>query len=108
MNCGSGDSLNSSARWGLRPNAPPQMACTDDGEMPTALAIDRVDQCVASGGADSKVSTITLSTAASSMVRGGPGRGSSQSPSRRRSANRERHLAAVAGWHPSSAAMSLL
>ena len=71
MNCGSGDSSDSSARWGLRPNAP-QMACTDDGEMPAALAIDRVDQCVASGGADSKVSTITASTVASSMVRGGP------------------------------------
>ena len=107
MNCGSGDSLNSSARWGLRPNAC-QMACTDDGDMPTALAIDRVDQCVASAGADSKVSTMTSSTAASPMVRGGPGRGSSQSPSRRRSANRERHFDTVAGWHPSPAAISLL
>ena len=84
MNCGSGDSLNSSVRWGLSPNAC-QMECTEDREMPAAAAIDRVDQCVASGGADSRVRTITSSTLASVIVRGGPGRGSSQSPSRRRS-----------------------
>ena len=47
--------------------------CTDHGEMPTAAAIDRVDQCVAPRGADSRVRTITSSTLASSMVRGGPG-----------------------------------
>jgi hypothetical protein len=42
--------------------------------MPTAAAIDRVDQCVASAGVSSKVLTITRSTSASVMVRGGPGR----------------------------------
>ena len=107
MNCGSGDSLNSPARWGLSPNAR-QICDTEVCEMPTAAAMDRVDQCVAPGGADSRVRTITSSTLASSMVRGGPGRGSSQSPSRRRSANRPRHLPTVAGWHPRSAAMSRL
>ena len=80
----------------MRPNAR-QMACTEDRETPTASAIDRVDQCVAPTGADSRVRTITSSTLASPMVRGAPGRGSSQSPSRRRSANRERHFATVAG-----------
>ena len=107
MNWGSGDSLNSPTRWGLSPNAR-QMACTEAREMPAAAAIDRVDQCVAPAGMDSRVRTITSSTFASSMVRGGPGRGSSLSPSRRRSANRTRHLATVAGWHPSAAAISLL
>ena len=107
MNCGSGDTLNSPTMWGLSPNAR-QICDTEVCDIPTSLAIDRVDQCVAPGGDCSRVLTITSSTLASVMVRGGPGRGSSHNPSRRRSANRPRHLPTVAGWHPRSAAMSRL
>ena len=107
MNCGSGDSLNSPSRWGLSPNAR-QIRDTAVCETPAAAAIDRVDQRAASRGASSRVRTTTSSTLASAMVRGGPGRGSSQSPSRRRNANLVRHLATVAGWHPNSSAMSRL
>ena len=95
MNCGSGDTLNSPTRCGLSPNAR-QICDTAVCETPTAAAIDRVDQCVAPAGALSRVRTSTSSTTASVILRGGPGRGSSASPSRRRSANRRRHLLTVA------------
>ena len=65
---------------GLEAERPPVMACTEDRETPTASAIDRVDQCVAPTGADSRVRTITSSTLASPMVRGAPGRGSVAEP----------------------------
>ncbi len=43
---------------------------------------------------------MTRSTWVSVIVRGTPGRGSSPRPSRRRVANRRRHLATVAGCTP--------
>jgi hypothetical protein len=64
--------------------------------MPTSAAIDRVDQCVASLGAVSRVLTMTASTWSSLIVRGRPGRGSSSKPSRRSARNRDRHFATVA------------
>jgi hypothetical protein len=48
-------------RCGLSPNAV-QMSCTAVCVSPTSRAIDRVDQCVASRGVLSSVSTITSST----------------------------------------------
>jgi hypothetical protein len=51
---------------------------------------------------------ITSSTCASVIVRGCPGRGSSVKPSRRASANRVRHFAAVARLIPRRAATSVL
>ena len=62
---------------------------------PTCSASDRVDQCVAFFGADSRVVVITNSMSASEIVRGRPGRGSSSSPSRRSAANRFRHFRTV-------------
>src|SRR5262249_10617472 len=55
-------------------------------------ASDRVLQWVASAGRDSRVRVTAASTCSSVIVRGAPGRGSSASPSNRRSANRARHL----------------
>ena len=106
MNCGSGDSLKSSIWWGLRPNAR-QIRLIAVCDMPTSFAIDLVDQCVASEGVSSSVMTMTRSTAASVIVRGAPGRGSSDNPSRRRATNRARHFPTVAGCTPTSAATSL-
>jgi hypothetical protein len=74
---------------------------------PTSLAIDRVDQCVASFGALSKVLMITSSTCSSVIVRGRPGRGSSTSPSRRCAANRLRHVITIGRVTPSRAAISV-
>jgi len=71
------------------------MRCTADCVRPTSAAIDRVDQCVASFGVDSKVFVTTSSTCASLIVGGWPGRGSSSSPSRRCSLKRLRHLVTI-------------
>ena len=76
--------------------------------IPVALAIDRVDQCVASFGFSSKVFTITASTWSSVIVRVAPGRGASKSPSRRSATKRERHLPTMAPETPSSAATMAL
>lgn len=89
MNSGSVESLKLSRACGLRANAR-QMRLTADWLMPVAAAIERVDQCVASRGASSRVLVITRSTSASVIVRGLPGRGSSCRPSRRRSTKRAR------------------
>jgi len=70
------------------------------------LAIERVDQSVASRGALSNVRVITSSTCASVIVRGCPGRGSSISPSRRSASNRRRHFATVLRCTPRRAATS--
>jgi hypothetical protein len=70
------------------------------------LAIDRVDQCVASFGAVSNVLTITSSTFASVILRGCPGRGSSNSPSNRSARNRSRHFATVLRWTHNSRQIS--
>ena len=75
--------------------------------MPCFLAKPRVDQWVASGGADSKVSTRTASITSSPTVRAAPGRGASVSPSSRSAAKRCRHLDTVTGCTLSSAATSV-
>jgi hypothetical protein len=64
MNCGSGESLKASVWCGFSPNAR-QIRLIALWLIPVAAAIERVDQCVASGGCSSSVLTITRSTAAS-------------------------------------------
>ena len=66
----------------LQPERPPDPRHRRLRE-PDLLAIERVDQCVASFGALSSVLVITASTCSSVIVRGRPGRGSSVSPSSR-------------------------
>jgi hypothetical protein len=99
MNGGSVDSFQASSRWGLSPKAR-QIRTMAVWLMPVARAISRVDQWVASVGVSSSVLVITASTCSSVIVRGAPGRGSSTSPSRRRVANRPRHLPTVAACTP--------
>jgi hypothetical protein len=96
VNCGPVLSFHVWTRCGLRPKAR-QILDTADWDMPAALAIDRVDQCVSpSGGSCFKVAVMTFSTCSSVTVRGRPGRGSSLSPSSRPCRNRDRHFATVA------------
>src|ERR1700722_4057077 len=56
-NSGSVDSLKVSGRCGCNPKAR-QLRWMVDGAYPTALAIERNDQCVAPGGVPSSVSRI--------------------------------------------------
>jgi len=105
-NSGSLESLKVSWRCGWSPNAR-QIRDTAVCVSPTSVAIDRVDQCVASFGVVSSVLVITASTWSSVIVRGRPGRGSSVSPSSRCSANRLRHLATMPRDTPSSPASSV-
>src|SRR5271165_4435046 len=79
-----------------------------DLDNPVSAAIEARDQCVASLGARSNVATTSASTCSSVIVRGPPGRGSSTSPSSRRSTNRRRHTPTVCGHTPTSAATCLL
>ena len=102
---GSGETLKLSCRHGLSPKAR-QISSTVVWLIPCLAARPRVDQCVASGGADSRVSTTTASITSSPIVRAAPGRGASTSPSRRSAAKRCRHLPTVTGLQPSSAAIS--
>src|SRR5437764_7784853 len=51
------------------------MRCTEETEIPEALAIPRELQCVAFSGMLSRVFTMTASISASSIVRGAPERG---------------------------------
>lgn len=77
------DSFQVCTRCGLSPNAR-QIREIADCDIPVALAIDRVDQCVSPFAEDSSnVLTITDSTCSSVIVRGAPGRGSSVKPSNR-------------------------
>jgi hypothetical protein len=105
MNRGSGESSNASVWWGLSPNAR-QMRLTAVWLTPVARAIERVDQYVAFDGCSSSVLTITRSTASSPIERGLPGRGSSCSPSKPRSAKRPRQRPTVEPLQPSRAAIS--
>jgi hypothetical protein len=84
------------------------MRPTLDTEIPAARAIVRVLQCVAARGRLSSVRTMTLSTFASSIVRGAPGRGSSSSPSTPPSTKRRRHLPTVCAVTRSRPATALL
>jgi len=104
---GSADSLNDSRRWGLRPNAR-QMRPTAVWDRPRSRARVRVLQWVASFGVASRVRARARSTWASVTVLGAPGRGSSVNPSRRASANRDRHLRTVGRVRWRSAAMAAL
>ncbi len=97
---GSVESLKDSARWGWSPKAC-QIRRMVVWLSPTSSAIDRVDQWVASSGFSSSVFTITASTWSSVMERGTPGRGSSDSPPRRCSTKRRRHLPTMASLTPS-------
>jgi hypothetical protein len=65
---------------------------------PVAWAMERVDQCVASAALLSSVRAITASTCASVILRGWPGRGSSNNPSTPRERNLSRHLLTVWMW----------
>ncbi len=107
MNSGSVDSLKLSARQGWRPKAA-QMRVTAVWFSPIALAIEHGDQWVASAGFSWRVLTITSSTLSSPILRGAPGRGSSNRPSRRWTTKRRRHLPTVAWLTPSLAATSWL
>ena len=94
MNCGSGESLNVSTWCGFNPNAR-QIRLTALWLIPVAVAIDRVDQCVASEAAPRASSRSPARPSSSLIVRGFPGRGSSCNPSMPRRANRPRHFPTV-------------
>ena len=79
-----------------------------DCDIPVALAMPRVLQCVAAVGLVSKVRVMTRSMSASLTVRGVPDRGSSTSPSSRLATNRFRHTPTVAAHTPRRAATALL
>ena len=107
MNCGSVDSFQVACRWGLSPNAR-QIREIAVWLMPVARAMDRVDQWLSwLGGGSSRVVVITCSTWVSVIVRGRPGRGSSDRPSSRWRTNRPRHLVTVWGQIPSCSATAL-
>ena len=103
MNSGSFDNLKVSQRWGCRANAR-QMRPTVAALSPHTRAIERVLQCVASRGIDSRVVVTTRSTSASDTVRGVPGRASSSKPSQPDWRNRRRHFPTVTRVVPNSAA----
>src|SRR5215218_5852708 len=103
MNNGSVDNLKVSSIHGLSPNAF-QMRLTVGWDIPVALAIPLVDQCVASTGCSVSVFTTTASTWSSVTVRGTPERCSSARPVSRLATNRDRHFPTVAWLQPNSAA----
>ena len=107
MNSGSVESLKVSARCGCRAKAR-QIRLTAVWLIPARLAMERVLQCVASGGVASSVSVITRSTSASVIARGAPGRGSSSKPSGPRSAKRRRQIRTVGRLTRSARATPLL
>src|ERR1700736_6378257 len=75
---------------------------------PLSRAMERELQWLASRGVDSKVLVITASTRSLPMLRGAPAQGSSSSPVRPFSMNRERHLPTVALVTWSRLAMAVL
>ena len=81
-------------RCGCRPNAF-QILRIVVCEKPVSAAMDRIDQCVASFGVDRRARSLTAATRSSSIVRGLPGRASSNSPSMRSFRERRRHLPSV-------------
>jgi len=103
---GSFESLKISVLCGCNPKAR-QMRWMVSGAQPTALAIARSDQCVAPGGVVSSVSRIVSAISSSPILGGVPGRGSSSSPSSRRSAKRRRHLPTVLASAPTSMQIAL-
>ena len=106
-NSGSLDSFHESCLCGANPNARHTRE-TIDWLNPRWVAIDRVDQCVASAGVVSSVAVINASICASPTTGGRPGRGSSSRPSQRCSTKRLRHRCTVVREIPIRAAMSEL
>ena len=106
-NIGSLESLKVSTRCGCSEKAC-QMRWMVEGARPAAWAIERRLQWVAFAGVVSSVRWITSAILASPIVRGAPGRGSSDSPSSLASAKRVRHLPTVCWPTPSAAAIALL
>ncbi len=104
---GSVESLKVSTRCGWSENAF-QIRCTVDGASPAARAMPRELQCVRPAGRVSSVAVTTSATFPSLTVRGAPGRGSSASPSIRRSAKRRRHRATVIRATPSRSTIARL
>ncbi|AGP55001.1 hypothetical protein M271_17190 [Streptomyces rapamycinicus NRRL 5491] len=103
-NCGSVDSFQVSTMCGLRPNAR-QIRETADCDMPSASAIERIDQCESPvGGAWPSILATRASTCSSVILRGGPERGRSARLSSRFAANRDRHLRTVSRETPRSSA----
>jgi hypothetical protein len=76
-------------------------------DRPISLAIDRVDQCVASLGVVSNVLVTSAATCSSVTDRGPPERGMSPRPAIRCSTNRARHRPTACGVDPSRSATSL-
>jgi hypothetical protein len=107
MNSGSVESSKVSTPCGCNENAF-QIRCTVDGASPAASAMPRELQCVRPAGRRSSVAVTTSATFSSVTVRGAPGRGSSNSPSRRRSAKRRRHVATVIRATPSRSTIARL
>jgi len=99
--------LNPSLRWGCRPKSF-QIRPIVEADSPDLAAIEERDQWVAFFGVDSSVATSTSSTWSRVIEAGRPGRSSSNSPSRRDSMNRRRHLPTVMAAQRSSAATVLL
>lgn len=104
-NSGSLESLNVSVRCGCSEKAR-QIRCTVETETPAALDIDRVLQCVEAVGIVSRVAITTSATFSKPILRGAPGRGSSTRPSRRRPANRLRHVDTVSRVTPTFSAIA--
>jgi len=96
-----------STRWGFNPKAR-QIRETADWLKPVALAMERVDQWVASAGMDSSVSASTRSMSSSPSLRGVPGRDSSSRLSRPPSRKRRRHLPTVCSVAETCCAMAVL
>ncbi len=103
---GSGETLKLSWSQGLSPNAR-QISATVSWLMPCFAARPRVDQWVASGGADSqRVDQDRLDHVVADRA-GRPGRGASVNPSSRSTAKRWRHLDTVTGLQPNWATISV-
>ena len=102
-----GRELERLGEWGLSPKVC-QIRTMALGDRPSSRAKERVLQWVASAGRDSRVRVTAASTCRSVIVGGAPGRGSSASPSRRRSETRSRHLRTVGKVTCRSAAMVAL
>src|SRR5712692_9194510 len=107
INSGSRDSLKVSLRWGSRAKAR-QIRLMALWLIPQRRAINRVLQCVALEGVDSRVRVITRSTCASLTWRGAPARGSSRSPSSRWVTKRLRHFPTAGRLSFSSALTTVL
>ena len=106
-NAGSPESLQVREQCGCSPKAF-RMRRTVVCERPLSRAIGRVDQWMASGGVVWSVRPMTYATRSSPTVRGRPDRGPSDSPSRRSSEKRRRHLPTVRRLAPNSAAATSL